>query len=273
MRRPIERAWHEIRLHLKHAKSFSVLYLFCSEARLVVELQRRALNFLELRARTQRVLRADSADGFLATLTALVASAQSDADRVTGAPVWLDWSRAVTDIDTEALSVALTRLNTSRSTLEQQFQRVLIVVLPEDAMPVVAAAAPDMWHIRTLSEILVSTPHELASLGPSQAAPYPQHESLDGVKLVEADFPEPYRLWLSAEAKATDDAARAALPLWVADEAVRALLSRGAFAQAADVADDMRELSAARINTGDLSLSWNRLGDIARARNRLDDAE
>ena len=269
----LERAWRKLRQHFQHARAFNVLYLFCSEPKLLALLQARCAEYLQLHVRTQSIIKPTDIAGLSESLALVLESANDHGARAVRAPVWLDWS-AFGSVDNEpALAAALTKLNASRSALETRFQRLLIVALPEHSMRVLGAAAPDMWHIRTLTETLVSSPDELASWLDSQARPTPLAETHDGVTLLEADYPTTYRLWLEAQSLATTDEARAQLPLWVADQAIRELLTQGALAQAADVAEDMRDIAQSRQNTRDLSVSWEKLGDIAHARDRLDGAD
>ena len=269
----LERPWRKLRQHFQHARAFNVLYLFCSEPALVGALLERAEDYLQLRVRRQIVIQPREARALTESLDQLIASADDAGALAIRAPVWLDWSAFGSARDEDALATALTRLNATRGALETRFRRLLIVVLPENAMRLLGATAPDMWHIRTLTETLRSAPEEVEHLANQDStAPAPLGGGR-GIALVETDYPSPYKLWLEAERSATTVDERAALPLWVGQDALTALLERGALEQAAHLADNLRALAAERQNTRDLSVSWNKLGDVARARNLLDEAE
>ncbi len=193
--------------------------------------------------------------------------------------VWLQINeQAWSPVETAVRAGLLGRLNERRYLLERDLKRPLVLVFPPDARPDVRALAPDLWHVRALSEELVE-PSQLPidragdSFGPAVRAqplePQPRDEG-------DSTAPQqPYDDWLRAVQRAASPL-QVSLPLgWMAADALR---RDGRLAEAIKVAQQALDLARARLADSeeasdpsrtdgaqrDRSISLDNLGQVAQ---------
>ena len=171
----------------------------------------------------------------------------------------------------EARRRYLARLNERRFLLERDFKRPLIPVLPSDFISDARSIAPDIWHVRALSEelrVAVLAPEFVRGLSAPHDALRPLANR--GVAALPA-----YDEWPRMHAPTAAD--RIYLP--TAWRACRELLSAGRPADAAQVAlvalTVARQRAATQQPTAlrDLSVSLDNVGQVARARGDWTQAE
>ncbi len=258
--------------HLEwQADGFSLVFLFADvgpslqladwlDQRLV--LQGRALQREEVR------------DHFVAapeaTVDALVARCAAISARP-GAS-WFGLQRHPSDARwNRARSLFLARLNERRFLLERDLSRPLVLVLPADFRSEARNIAPDIWHVRALSEELRS----IASSG--RLIPGAPGLVTEGSTIgIEVGTLPAYTEWQRMQA--SGKAASAFLP--TAWRACEELLAHGRPADAEQVAAAAQLLARRRVAQSpapsalrDLSVSLDNVGQVARAQGDWSQAE
>ena len=265
----VDEVWQDLRLHVKWARGFSLVLLFSSSPGAISELRRRLDDYLRVRIAALQVLEPNEpARLFDAVLPVLTASDSAHAEM--NAPLWLELWRHSLDADWEAARANfLARLNERRSLLEAKFGRPLAIVLPAGYARRFAGLAPDLWHIRVVSaefDLMTAPAVETDSRATARAL-------REGIVLSEEELPTAARNWFRLRRSA--DPTR--ISLWDGFAAVDELLERGALRQAEEIARDVRSIAAGRSESltavRDLSVAWNKLGEVALALGRLEEAE
>ena len=178
----------------------------------------------------------------------------------------------------------LARVNERRFLLESQVKRPVVLVLPADFRDVARRTAPDLWHIRAASHVLLASrppgrPAH-ANRAPSLALPGANNTASPSPKAAPEDSAGVVKAWRSAAAKGAER--QAFLPL--AQAAVQALLQSGRSAEAAEVAAQALALArrhaqatdatpSATSSLRDVSVSLNRVGQVAVAQGEWGPAE
>lgn len=178
----------------------------------------------------------------------------------------------------------LARINERRFLLESQVKRPVVLVLPAGFRDLARRMAPDLWHIRAASHVLLASRLPGRPLGAipgfgmaaavtdATVLPSPSAALEDPMGVVQA--------WRSAVSQRAGR--QAYLPL--AQAAVLALLQMGKSAEAAEVAAQALALARRRAEATeatppaasalrDVSVSLNFVGDVARAQGDWDSAE
>lgn len=265
-----ERSAVNLLRHLEwQAEGFSLVFLFASVGPAL-----QLADWLDQRLRPQGLPlnRREANDDFArdpeALVDAVIAQLGVAADQ-RGA-LWLGLQRHPGDAQwNQARSRFLARLNERRFLLERDLRRPLVLVLPADFRPEARSIAPDLWHVRALSE-------ELRGFGPatlidarSNVAPVPDQAKRD-------DALPAYLEWQRIQDGATAD--QAFLP--TAWSACDELLSAGRPGDAEQVA--LRALALARHRsatptdnsaTRNISIALDCIGKVARAQGNWAEAE
>ena len=163
----------------------------------------------------------------------------------------------------------LARLNERRFLLERDLARPLVLVLPADFRAEARNIAPDIWHVRALSEELRasaapvvegSAPRAKAAVTADLASPTPSYDEWQRMVASAPDAPE--RWFLPTAGRAVAELLGAGRPA-DADEVARAALA-AARQQAAkeDTNSALREVSIALDNVGRVAQAQ---GDLAQA--------
>jgi len=187
--------------------------------------------------------------------------------------LWFGLQRHPSDTQwNEARRRYLARLNERRFLLERDLARPLVLVFPADFRPQARAIAPDIWHVRALSEEL-----RAPAPAPAKAQDGPRDKSVPPSPPKHADVDMPaHREWQGMTGGVA--AERVFLP--TAIRACEELLAAGRPADAGHVA--LSALSLARQRASkvhepfalrDLSVSLNNVGQVARARGDWTQAE
>ena len=188
-------------------------------------------------------------------------------------PVWIEAFQHSSDVAwNDARRVFLARLNERRFLLERDFGHALVVLLPRSFRQEARNIAPDIWHVRAFSDELVAPP--VADLAPmsDRRVLAPSMPATSSGKALEAErewdrirnsSPERINLvvgWSAVDALCTEDGAlfdarRVAGEVLVVARVRRALVPDDAGRQR------------------DLTVSLNKVGQVAWARGALDEAE
>ena len=150
-----ERCTVNLLRHLEwQAEGFSLVFLFASVGPAL-----QLADWLDQRLRPQGLPlhRREASDDFArepeALVDALIAQLGVAADQ--RGSLWLGLQRHPDDAQwNQARSRFLARLNERRFLLERDFMRPLVLLLPADFRPEARNIAPDLWHVRALSDQL-----------------------------------------------------------------------------------------------------------------------
>ena len=190
--------------------------------------------------------------------------------------VWLQLHLDPGDPKTnEARMRFLARLNERRYLLERDLKHTLVLVLPAESRVQARTIAPDLWHVRALSEQLVARPVSRPTDVSAEEIAYAEDASVATVIVASSDEPAEVVEWFRIRGAAPT---RINLPAgWAA---VRALQASGRLAAAAVTAKEV--LTVARERAGDesrpeslrdLSVSLDNVGRVASAQGDWSQAE
>ena len=256
--------------HLEwQADGFSLVFLFADvgpslqladwlDQRLL--LQERPLQRQEAKDQFARDPEA-AVDALVASLAAL--SAQPGA-------CWFAAQRHPSDKQWNAArSRFLARLNERRFLLERDLRRPLVLVMPADFRAEARSIAPDIWHVRTLSEELRAAPAPVPATQAPRASDTPTAAPAAVGPLLAYDE------WLRMLTSTNADG----VFLPTAWRACEELLANGRPADAEQVALSALSLARQRAANStptalrDLSISLNNVGQVARAQGDWSQAE
>ena len=169
----------------------------------------------------------------------------------------------------------LARLNERRYLLERDLKHPLVLVLPAESRVQARTIAPDLWHVRALSEQLVASPVSRQIDVSVEEVAYADDAGDATVIVVSSDEPAEVVEWFRIRGA---EPTRINLPAgWAA---VRALQASGRLAAAAVTAQEVLAVARERAGDGsrpeslrDLSISLNHVGDVARAQGNGPQAE
>ena len=275
-----ELAWQSLRPSLEWAKEFGLIFVFGADARGKEALFRRADEVMRGQVRPFERPTVKSAQDYANTLMPILVD-QASSQSAAGLPLWLDldgnphdpaWNAARTNF--------LSRLNERRARLVRENTRSVVLVLPGDWTKLAAEAAPDLWTIRQPSVYLQSG---VAGVGVAEG----QHEAPNMAKTSSSEpespqfsrnqeLPSAVRRWQQG---ALSDAS-GELTVWDGTLASEAAFDAGYTQLALDIARKTADLAKTAVEKQgktperlrDLSVSMNKLGDVARALGQLDDA-
>jgi tetratricopeptide (TPR) repeat protein len=156
--------------------------------------------------------------------------------------------------------------------MAREHSRTVVLVLPLEWTKQAAEAAPDLWTIRQPS-VYLDTSQSSHILPAENSAP--PDEPLPS-KVLKGELPATVRRWLAAQ-----KGEQAELSPWSAARAVEAALSAGDIELAWHIAQKTVGLIRGQMNDcgqtperlRDLSVSMGKLGDVAHALGRLDEAQ
>lgn len=181
--------WAEMNLHLTRSRGLCLVFLYAEDSRSLQELRTRLDDVWAWRTAPLSLIQPASPVGAAA---AVIQELEGEviARPALRAPVWLQ----LTTLDPHATGgwedarhQVLYRLNEWRSWLQQHFRRPLVIALPPAWQAQVAAVAPDLWHIRTMSARIVAP----RDGGPARAdvRPFtrPRDESAGDVDVLDVD--------------------------------------------------------------------------------------
>ncbi|MCI0409072.1 MAG: hypothetical protein L0191_11025, partial [Acidobacteria bacterium] len=299
-----EEAWLSLRRRLEWAEDFSLSFLFCASP-LLVDLLRTRLEriYLTRVSQLQRAAPASPADA-VQEIMALIRNS-SEIQQAVRSPLWIELyqDRANDQPWAEARANTLQRLNEHRELLRKGLRRPMVLVLPLGYRQKVMELIPDLWAIRELS--LDLDPSLALQPGKVEPREWPEKPSYEGV-LGSTEYNQ--ALLSEWQRLATAPRSREMLSAgWQAVDAALALQRLdSAPAIAARVVDLARETvrqtrpglrnriqrSVAKLSAffsrtprpraqpaeglqaeRDLSVSLNKLGDVARTLSRYEEAE
>ncbi|MGH8582416.1 MAG: tetratricopeptide repeat protein, partial [Gammaproteobacteria bacterium] len=266
---PTERIAVNLLRHLEwQADGFSLIFLFAD-----VGPSLQLADWLDQRlALHERPLqRQEAKDEFARNPEAAVDALMARLAEVSSRPgaLWFGAQRHPSDAQwNRARRLYLARLNERRFLMERDLRRPLVLVLPADFRPEARAIAPDIWHVRVLSEEL-RAPSSTGTAGEQRPSPVPAS------RVVDAATPA-YAEWMRMQPSVAAD--RVFLP--TAWRACEELLSAGRPADAEQVARSALSLARQRVNQSfspsalrDLSIALNNVGAVARAQGDWAQAE
>ena len=169
----------------------------------------------------------------------------------------------------------LARLNERRYLLERDLKHPLVLVLPAESRVQARTIAPDLWHVRALSEQLVATQAGRLIEASIEEIAHAEDASVAAVIVASSDEPAEVVEWFRIRGT---EPTRINLPSgWAA---VRALLASGRLAAAAVTAQEVLAVARERAGHGsrtealrDMTISLSTGGDVARAQGDGSQAE
>ena len=169
----------------------------------------------------------------------------------------------------------LARLNERRYLLERDLKHPLVLVLPAESRVQARTIAPDLWHVRALSEQLVASPVSRQIDVSVEEVAYADDASDATVIVASSDEPAEAVEWFRIRsAEPTRINLRAG---WAA---VRALQASGRLPAAAVTAQEVLAVARERAGDGsrseslrDVAISLSNVGDVARAQGDGSQAE
>ena len=188
-------------------------------------------------------------------------------------PVWIDAFQHSSDVAwNDARRVFLARLNERRFLLERDFGHALVVLLPRSFRQEARNIAPDIWHVRAFSDELAAP--QLPD------APALEERERGGRPAVLSRLPE-QAVRAEGEWEKVRHHAPERINLALGWSAVDALCAASALHDAATAAAAVLAAARARLANApdesgrlrDLSVSLNKVGQVAWARGALGEAE
>jgi len=269
---PLESAWQTLRSSLEWAQEFGLVFVFCSDVHAKESLFRRANDLMHAQVRPFQRPEAKNITSLSKRLLPLAINPAS-AHVEMGMPLWLDLDSYPGDPTWDkARQEFLHRLNERRASMARVHSRTVVLVLPLEWTKQAAEAAPDLWTIRQPS-VYLDTSQSSQILPAENGAP--PDERLPS-KALKGELPATVQRWLAAQ---KDEQAEPSP--WSAARAVEAALSAGNSELAWQIAQKTVGQIKGQINDfgqtperlRDLSVSMNKLGDVARTLGRLDEAQ
>jgi tetratricopeptide (TPR) repeat protein len=271
-----EAVWQQLRQQVEWAQGFALIFLFSSDPAVVFLYRERLRDAQRLRISDLEIQQPGSPD---ALVEEVLERARHPSERYQSlhAPWWVEMYRHPRDAAwDEARRSLLARLNERRDLLRRTLRRPLILILPQDFNRETQDTAPDLWSIRDFSEILrfravveQAAPERLPSQG-GAPEPAPGRDA-SGHPLVK----EWRRLLSKVDHVRSDQRSDLLRTGWQASDTA---LARGDLELAWEIAGETlvlareagwKTLEALR----DLSISLNKLGDVASQRGDLGTAE
>ena len=275
---PLELAWQTLRASLEWAHEFALVFVFCSDTATKEALFRRADDLMRAQVRPfERPASRQSTD-FIQTLLPF-AVRPSSVHLASNMPLWLDLDSHPGNAEWDAARAEfLNRLNERRASLVREHTRAVVLALPQDWTKRAAEAAPDLWTIRQPTVYLGRTAQfgETADRLGDETQLTPQ--TVQASAATPKELPLAVRRWQTArEAHSAMDG----LTVWDGVQASEAALEAGHTALALEIAHQTTALAQENLERGgktperlrDLSVSMNKLGDVARALGQLEDAK
>ncbi len=274
---PLESAWQTLRSSLEWSQGFSLIFVFCSDAASKKALFGRASDLMQAQVRPFQQPQCKSADAVLKRLLPLAVN-PSQAHVAMGLPLWLDIDSSPGDPAwDQARQEFLYRLNERRAAIMREHPRPVVLALPLNWTKRAAEAAPDLWTIRQPTVYLDGRPSDAGDSGPDirDFAPVSVRHSVEIDSKQIAELPAVLQRWL-----ARSEQEQAAASIWDASLAIDAALEHGQAALAHDMSQKAAEQARVQLEKSrnperlrDLSVSMNKLGQVAQALGRLEEAQ
>jgi hypothetical protein len=268
----LEQAWRTLRPTLELGYELALVFVF-SENRLLKEaLYRRADDLLRSSARVlQRPILSHASDSVQDALSAVFDAGAARNHHAM--PLWVDFDGDPSDPLWESARIEfLLRLNERRSSLMREQKRVILLCFPAAMTKQVAEAAPDLWTIRQPSIRLEAEPRDTAGLAKIDVRTTPQ---VDALKVDPSQWPLALRRW---KAGPTGDFKH--LGVWDGLQAADSAFELGLLELAESIVQQASQIARASYDEDpsperlrDVSVSLNKIGDIARAQGRLELAQ
>ena len=297
----LEREWRTLSRKMRLTEGFVLIVFFSVDDRITMALKDRLRESLIARTASLVEIIPDSPDDLAGeVLRKIFDNEELAAHRGAISPFWIEVQSAQGHPRwNDARRELLMRLNERRGRLEAELRCPLILVLPADFQRETAALAPDLWHVRSYSatlgedsgsESLAGTRRQDSDqtrAGSSSALPGTQP-----AVTTDSAIPPAVRYWHERSAYAESLLGRALsflrpgqtrpeLSVWDGVAAVDAALGMNDIETAEKIA---RQMLAVARGSGrqqqtdtpqgqrDLSVSLNKVGDVAQAQGRLDAA-
>ncbi|MBX3657998.1 MAG: tetratricopeptide repeat protein [Ramlibacter sp.] len=269
---PLESAWRGLRAALEQGAGLSLVFVFPPDSTGKQALWQRADDLMRAQVRPFRRPVARKAADFTGSMLRAVLG--SDSHARLGLPLWLDLDgHAGEPAWDEARETFLMRLNERRAQLTRDHARPVVLVLPAQWTKRAAEAAPDLWTIRQPSVYWEGTPlpPPLSGDEPTRSGMAPRDGAVPSQTPRSA---QALNRWLAAG----PDALRK-LSVWDGGQAAGAALNSGQPELALRIANQVvaaqrqvvaEDRTPERLR--DLSISMNKLGDVAQALGALEDA-
>ncbi len=259
-----------MRLRLAWAEGLALFFLFAADSRVAGQLRWRLEEWLRFRTMPLHQIVGRGPE----RLVEDVLEQLLGGGRIQRAPLWLEllespglpaWDAARNNL--------LARMNERRAAIERQVNAPLLIVLPDAALTDVRTLAPDLWHVRVHS----------VQLAAAEVSP-PEIEISPGIILptitsdirLEAAEPGIYADWRRLFALPDQRRINLEVGLQAFDEA----LERFDWQAASDFASQAEEIARGRVARSDspqalrdLSVSLDKVGGIAEALGRLEEAK
>lgn len=150
----LEQVWRQMERRLRLMDRFGLIVVLVRDAELVAPLKARVIQAQAASTAVAEVA-VDHPKLFAqASLTQTLAAMERPEVRI----CWLEAHQGPgTPVWDQARAELLSRLNERRGSLEASPHACLVLVLPEPAVRLAASAAPDLWHVRSLTLTLEAT--------------------------------------------------------------------------------------------------------------------
>jgi len=278
-----EEAWQQLRRHVEWADGFALVFLFSSDPGVVSVFRERLRSTQRLRVSDVEVLRPERADTVTEAVMEGVRAPEEKYQQM-DAPWWIEINRAPGDQESaaewdDARMAALARLNEHRELLRRNLSRPCILIFPLDFVRSARETAPDLWSVRDLS--LVLAPADVIELSPADTRFLTSAATRSGRMVGGADASSDpiVREWKRLR-KRTPQVRKESLRnvLLAGWQAFDAAFGAGDHELAWRIATETLELARGGESGGletlrDVSVSLERVGDIARQRGDLEGAE
>ena len=268
-----EKAWSELRQHVDWSTEFALIFLFSSSTNVVDIFRVRLANLFKSKVSTLQIITPSSpqsvSEDVLETFRRppdILAHMQ--------APLWLELYRDDDDaLWRAARDNVLMRLNEHRELIRTRVKRPLIIVLPSAYNKRVQELAPDMWSIRNLSLSLDAPVAETREAEVSASA------DTETSRVKEPGRKQFYETMLAEWDRLTGKGIEGRELLTTGAIAFDAAMALRQFDRAEAVSHHLLSITREEADRNDIpslrdvSISLDRVGDVARQRGNLDEAE
>ncbi len=250
----LEQVWRPLERRLRLKDGFGLFVVLVRDAALVPALKSKVVDWLNERSAFADISIREASGFAAAALQDTLSAVAHEGVRL----CWLEAHRGagVAAWDQERGEL-LSRLNERRSWLETALKGGLILLLPENSLRLAASAAPDLWHVRSLTVTLataLASPKYQVSAAELQLCMVASHRLAFGDALVVYAYPWMDR-WQAIfgdrmlSADQLSDSRIFDLPISDGARAVQAALGAGQLKVASAVAEKLVQLTALRRET------------------------
>jgi hypothetical protein len=271
-----EEVWQDLRQHLDWNDGFALIFYFSSEIQLTDIFKHRLQQFFMGKStRLHEILYRNTPDWIQQTMSQLLL--RDEKWRILKAPVWIALHHTQDESALEQYRRLLMRLNERRDVWRKTYPAPMFFILPESMKATLGGIAPDLWSIRLLAEDLsddLLQPGKLSSI-----VDQPPTVTQQGVKqrfVIPMESQRVIDEWKRLE-KNQRGVKREYLT--VMGRAIQVWLKYGWLDKAAELAEKMVRSAKELANSDtpeslrDLSISIEKLGDVAKQQGRWADAQ